>query len=213
MRWADRVMRSAVNHQHFPTLRNLQSFAARESLWDMMLEQYVGLDVPITYVEFGVWKGDSIRYMAGRNLHPDSVFVGLDTFDGLDDEWINISMKDFSVGGQAPDLDDDRITFIKGMFQDTAASLVEAIQGRDNYLVHFDADLYSSTLFALTQLDAHLDSYHAIFDEFHAGENLALHHYQESYLARTELLGRTDDEAMRVGAKIVTSSGTERQPS
>ena len=48
-------------------------------------------------------------------------------------------------------------------------------------LVHFDADLYSSTLYCLTMLHNHFDSYVAIFDEFPMHECSALHDYASSY--------------------------------
>src|SRR5688500_5514864 len=51
----------------------------RETLWDECNEQ-VGITQKITFVEFGVHEGYSIKYFARENLNKESVFIGLDSF-------------------------------------------------------------------------------------------------------------------------------------
>ena len=54
-----------------------------------------------------------------------------------------------------PLINDHRVTFIKGIFQDTIKELEEKIvKINDHHLiVHYDADLYSSIIFTLAQID------------------------------------------------------------
>ena len=205
--WADRIVRHSTDRNRFPALGTIEVFDKREKLWGRLFNDILDSSVPVTYIEFGVWQGYSIKHMAELNTHPDSLFVGLDTFEGVDEQWVQFSMKDFDQNGQAPSTDDSRVVFLKGYFQHTIDQLASLVNGRSNFVVHFDADLYSSTLFALTQIDPWTDSYYAIFDEFHAGENLALANYMDSYLAKNELLGRTEDpRGLKVLSKITTRS-------
>src|SRR4051794_18834378 len=63
-----------------------RSFGAREQLYRHLIEAQ-GLSGPIDYLEFGVWEGASMRWWAARNTHPDSSFVGFDSFEGLPVNW------------------------------------------------------------------------------------------------------------------------------
>jgi hypothetical protein len=55
----------------------------------------------------------------------------------------------------------------KGWFSETLPPFLEQFRPNGSLIVHFDADLYSSTIFALTQLRSYLTpSTVLIFDEF-----------------------------------------------
>ena len=69
------------------------------------------------------------------------------------------------------------------------------ISEREHFLVHYDADLYSSTLFALTKMDAVKTRYLAIFDEFYAHEVQALYNYIQIYGAEVSFLGKTVNQS------------------
>ncbi len=143
-------------------------------------------DEPITYLEFGVASGDSIRAWAGLNRHPGSTFHGFDTFEGLPESWNSTFPEgSFSTGGVPPQIDDPRVRFSTGLFQDTLRPFLEHLDpGETRLVVHMDADLYSATLYALTQLD-HLMPAGTIvlFDEFQSylHEFRAWHDYQNAY--------------------------------
>jgi hypothetical protein len=126
-----------------------------------------GLTGPIDYIEFGVSGGGSIRWWVEHNTHPDSSFVGFDTFEGLPEAWGAWPKAAFSTGGKVPDVVDQRCTFVKGLFQDTLSGWLSGREFTRRIVLHLDADLYSSTLFALTQLLPKLRSGDIImFDEF-----------------------------------------------
>jgi hypothetical protein len=48
----------------------------------------VGRHEPVTYLEFGVAEGKSLRKMTQEFEHPDSIFVGFDSFVGLPEAWM-----------------------------------------------------------------------------------------------------------------------------
>ena len=72
----------------------------------------------------------------------------------------------------------------------------------------FDADLYASTLYVLATLDPRLDSYFAIFDEFHGGENLALMNYLDAFSATNKMMAKATAAATHVLGKIETRSSS-----
>ena len=100
----------------------------------------------------------------------------------------------FDVKGSIPEVRDPRVHFIKGWFQNTWPQLSSQIQSRrDNLIVHFDADLYSSTLFALSKMDSLGMTYTAIFDEFAGHEARALYNYMQSYNAKVTFLTKINE--------------------
>jgi hypothetical protein len=155
--------------------------------------KYVGQHTKVTYVEFGVYQGYSIKYFASINENADSVFIGLDSFEGLPEDWLTLPRGTFDNKGELPQTDDSRICFIKGWFQDTWDQLYDHIVLHNNLIVHYDADLYSSTLFALSKMDICKGGYIAIFDEFYGHEARALHNYLNAYLASVKFLGKVAD--------------------
>jgi macrocin-O-methyltransferase TylF-like protien len=107
-------------------------------------------DQPVLYLEFGVWKGEATRAWARLLRHPDTVLNGFDTFEGLPQSWGNEPAGNYSVGGSVPVVDDPRVTYYKGLFQDTLQSYVPP--ARDHVVLMMDADLHSSTIFVLRHL-------------------------------------------------------------
>lgn len=96
----------------------------------------------VNYYEFGVADGKSFKYWVKNNHHIDSRFVGYDTFEGLPERW-GIYGKG-EMASEIPQLNDSRVEFRKGLFQDTLGMI-----DTNPKIVHLDADLYSSTLFVL----------------------------------------------------------------
>ena len=134
---------------------------------------------PLLFLEFGSYQGKSIRKWAQMDKHPDSRFVGFDSFHGLPERWRHRPAGYFSTDGVVPRVADERVSFVKGWFDQTLSRWVEEneIPGGSTVVVHVDADLYSSCSFVLSSLHDVLPSYYVMFDEFGAGEARALRDY------------------------------------
>ena len=199
-----RLIPYAILKGPFGELGQTARFSCREDLWSDCLEARVGSDVSVTYVEFGVYKGASIRKISSINRNPDSIFIGLDSFEGLPESWGPMPKGSYSAGSRIPVIDDARVSFIQGWFQDTWSTLSPRIQARDNLIVHYDADIYTSTLFALSMIDSLHQPYFAIFDEFTGHETRALYDYLQAFSASVTFLGQVPFKGypMQVLARI-----------
>src|SRR5208283_2368333 len=132
----------------------------------------------VLLLEFGVWQGASARYFLRGFKHPETVYRGFDSFLGLPEPWGGMPKGWFNADGVLPEVGDARASFVRGWFQNTFDAGVEGAKNAaprsDAVLVHFDADLYSSTLFLLTKLHREFDEYYFLFDEFAGDEARAL---------------------------------------
>lgn len=141
--------------------------ADRMALYAHLSAHVIGPE-PIDYLEFGVYRGETVRAWVGLNRHPDSRFVGFDSFEGLPEHWTGaLGAGAFDVGGKIPDIADARVEFVKGWFQHTIPGFLQRFSPAHRLVIHNDSDLYSSTLYTLAQLDALIvPGTILIFDEF-----------------------------------------------
>jgi len=132
-------------------------------------------NVPINYLEFGVFRGWSMKQWLEINQHADSRFFGFDTFTGLPETWMKgREAGHFNVDGKPPDLNDPRLRFIKGLFQDTLPSFLQTFHSDRQMVVHIDCDLYGGTMFCLASLHPFMrpgtivmfDEFYDVFHEF-----------------------------------------------
>jgi hypothetical protein len=142
-----------------------------------------------------VFEGASIKYWSSLNTNTDSRFFGFDTFSGLPESWDNftggLQKGFFDTQGQTPSIDDERVLFFKGLFQDTLPKFLETYDSNSILVVNIDADLYSSTLFVLTQLHRYLKKGSIIvFDEFSSvlHEFRAFEDYCAAYTVKFEVI-------------------------
>lgn len=149
-------------------------------------------DLPLLFLEFGVWQGASLGHWTELNANPDSVFFGFDSFEGIPKQWRRRPPGYFSTDGELPRLDDSRVRSIKGWFNSSLPGFLgdtfpEASRGR-RLVVHIDSDLYHSCLYVLTRLHECCPEYFLLLDNYSAGEARALRDYMLSYNARFEPL-------------------------
>jgi len=163
----DRINRNAINKRFVTENTDVPVFKDRSKHWEYLYHQILH-DVPIDYLEFGVFKGDSIREWISLSLSPDSRFYGFDTFTGLPEHWFKEFGKNaFDTQGKIPEFQDKRIKLFKGLFQDTLGDFLKGYNRNNTVLVHIDADLYSSTLFVMASLHPYLRKGDILmFDDF-----------------------------------------------
>ena len=149
------------------------------------------------YLEFGVASGSSFFWWMQKNTHPQSAFRGFDTFEGLPEDWGGF--KKGAMAFEQADNQDDRGEFIRGIFQE---SLHPFILGNQEQLsskpkvIHLDADLFSSTLFVLSQLFPYLNKGDILFfDEFNVAnhEFLAFKIFTESFYIKLRPIGAVNN--------------------
>jgi len=92
-------------------------------------------------LEFGVAKGDSLRYLA--NLCSSSIVHGFDSFEGLPESWVNNEKGSFTQNGVLPKVPKN-VQLWKGYFDETLPDW-EKINKGEIALLHVDCDLRSST--------------------------------------------------------------------
>jgi hypothetical protein len=168
MPWFDGGLRSSV--AGYPLSDTYTTFIA------MFMTRYVA-GPAIDFLEFGVYTGNSIRFWSKINRDPHSRFIGFDSFEGLPENWTKkVTKGAFYVGGAVPQIDDERISFVTGWFQNTLPGFLNEFMPRSRLIVHNDSDLYSSTLFTLASLHRFLvpgtviifDEYSSAMHEFRA---------------------------------------------
>ena len=98
-----------------------------------------------------------MRIWSGLLKHNDSDLSGFDSFEGLPEVWrMAADKKTFDVKGLIVDIEDSRIRFYKGWFEDTLPNFLENFVPKKQLIVHLDADLYSSTKYVMDQLKSYL---------------------------------------------------------
>jgi hypothetical protein len=170
-----------------------------EDLYDFYryVHDEVCRETAIDFLEFGVYKGHSIRFWSQMNSDPQSRFIGFDSFEGLPEDWLGYPKGTFDVGGVVPQIDDERVSFIKGWFQNTLPGFLKGFMPRSRLVVHNDSDLYSSTLFTLASLNALLvPGAVVIFDEFGMAthEFRAFADYRSAFLRSAHPVAMTSDD-------------------
>jgi Macrocin-O-methyltransferase (TylF) len=122
-------------------------YPTNQQVWEAVAPEL--RDEKVLYMEFGVWKGESIRAWAKLLRHPDSMLHGFDSFEGLPTNFTPaMRAGHFSTGGQLPVVDDPRVSFFKGWFDDTLPRYKWPSE-YDRLVVNIDADLYTSTAYVL----------------------------------------------------------------
>ena len=162
-------------------------------LYESVVEQE-GLNTrAMSYLEFGVYRGESLRWWLTRISRPESQFVGFDTFTGLPERWRPTHPAGaFDAQGNPPDIRDPRCSFEIGLFQATLGRFIKRNDLSGRLIVNLDADMFTSTFFVLATLAPYLKSGDLIFfDEFSCplDEYRAFEEFVRSFRVKYEVIG------------------------
>lgn len=150
----------------------------------------------VLYLEFGVWKGDSLRIWSHLLKNPQSSLHGFDSFEGLPEAWNQMPKGTFDVKGMLPRFDDPRVVLHKGWFDETLPEM--KFPEHQRLVVNLDADLYSSTKYVLDTLgQAITPGTILVFDEFYDrfNELKAFNEFLESTGMQFRFLGAVLSQA------------------
>ncbi len=150
----------------------------------------------IDYFEFGVCGGQSFKWWLEHNKNADSKFYGFDTFEGLPEDFGPFSKGSMAVALESLNISDPRAGFYKGLFQDSLVPFLEQYKSGKKKLIHLDADLFSATLFSLSQLYRFLnDGDILLFDEFAVPKHefMAFKIFTESFYLNYEVIGAANN--------------------
>lgn len=137
-------------HGFDPSMRMID----RTAIFNFIARSLVNKQV--LYLEYGVYQGASLRYWSSALSNPDSQLHAFDSFVGLPETFDSLThpMGLFDTGGMPPQIDDSRIAYHIGWFDQTVPSF--DVPAHEQLLVTLDADLYSSTKLVLDHLRPHI---------------------------------------------------------
>lgn len=129
--------------------------ADRTAVFDVVSSRVCTMRV--LYLEFGVYKGASMRYWSGVLKHKDAKLHGFDSFEGLPEDFddTNFRKGHFDVRGRIPVIDDPRVKFFKGWFEDVLPHY--SLPQHEVLVITLDADLFSSTIYVLRHLRSFIE--------------------------------------------------------
>jgi hypothetical protein len=111
-------------------MRMARNVISAETLLEFALKQCV---VDGLVMEFGVFRGNSLRVIADRTAQ--TVF-GFDSFEGLPEDWNALQKKgQFSLAAVAPQFEQQNITLVAGWFENTLPPFLAQQPGADLYTI------------------------------------------------------------------------------
>lgn len=176
-----------------PSVRSASCFGSRIALFEHLEPQ---ISSESNYLEFGVHRGESVHMVLRLWGHKLRQVVGFDSFEGLPENWQSSSQNylqgTFNVQGQLPNVNDERVTFVKGWFTDTWPAYAEEFKEKHSgfpLIVHLDSDLYSSAVTVLSAFSQVWAPSILICDEWTGGEALAVEEWLTQEGLKAECLG------------------------
>ena len=151
---------------------SIRSFAINEAIKKF--------DKESLFLEFGVFKGDSINLFAKKLKKINAEVFGFDSFKGLKDEWMTEEFNPpgtFDLKGKKPKVEKN-VKLIDGWVEETAKEFFSKNSKRIAF-IHFDLDTYSSTSFVLKLIkNGFQPGTIILFDEFYGFPNWEKYEYK-----------------------------------
>ena len=155
-----------------------------DSQRDLIEHALAAVTIDGHYLEFGVFTGGTIRFMArrvgSRTIH------GFDSFEGLPEAWagFNLGRTTFDRRGRLPRVPAN-VKLYAGWFDDTLPRWLMETPGPMSF-IHIDCDIYSSTRTIFNQLaDRIVPGTIILFDEYFNYPNWEAHEFKafQEYVA------------------------------
>jgi hypothetical protein len=148
--------------------------------WDFLESAIRLVGLSGEWCEFGVFRGESLRFIAGRTT---SIVHGFDSFQGLPEGWAHLGAGAFGLGGQVPEIPSN-VRLHVGPFEITVPAYVQESTPTAMAFIHVDSDLYDSAVTVLRNLRPQLvPGSVVVLDEL-----LGVFHNDEYTAVRDELL-------------------------
>ena len=133
------------------------------------------------FLEFGVYKGDSINLFGNFLSQHGKEIYGFDSFEGLEEEW-NFNdynpIGTFSLNKKKPKVRDN-VKLIQGKVQDTLEEFLEMNKDKKIIFSHLDMDTFKPTKFTLEKIKPFLTKGSILlFDQFYGYPNWQHHEYK-----------------------------------
>lgn len=190
-RWRQKQGKLAYNDFPVSSVKPDRRYGLYKHLQDNHLSE-----TAIVYLEFGVAGADSFKWWLENHSNAASKFYGFDTFTGLPEDWGPFKKGTFAQS-EIPKIDDQRGEFVQGLFQQTLIPFLEKQDlGKSRLVIHLDADLYSATIFVLSQLYSKLKPGDIIiFDEFNVpmSEFKAWEDFSSSFYVNYKVIGAVNN--------------------
>jgi hypothetical protein len=156
------ALRDSANfaRQHFAQARVLRD------RWEIIDFALVQTRVPGLFLECGVFRGESLNYIARRNK--DRTIHGFDSFEGLPEDWRpGYGRGTFKIASPHELAFERNVKIHRGWFSETVNRFAQTCPENVAFL-HIDCDLYSSTVDILTLLGSRITRGTIIlFDEYY----------------------------------------------
>ena len=124
--------------------KNMPDVTYFTSGYKPMLYDYIPLRLTLEghVAEFGVWKGESINYLA--KLFNPKIIWGFDSFFGLEEDFsIDFLKGGFNQNGNMP-LVESNVSLVKGSFSESLPTWLEQNPGVFSF-INIDCDTYQAT--------------------------------------------------------------------
>jgi hypothetical protein len=168
-----RALRRSVDYLE-QNMSDALGFDSQRELIDYSLN---AITVDGHYLEFGVFTGGTIRFIA-RRIGQRTIH-GFDSFKGLPEAWsgFNLGRGAFDLGGRLPRVPDN-VRLHRGYFEDSLPAWLVENPGQVSF-IHLDCDLYSSTKTVLDLMAPRVASGTVIlFDEYFNYANWEKHQFK-----------------------------------
>ena len=181
---ADLYFKDVAKHSYEvfkPHFKNSNVFSDDNSIRSFAINEAIKtFDNDNLFLEFGVFKGDSINLFAKNLKRINGNIFGFDSFKGLKDEWITEEFNPrgtFDLKGIKPKVEKN-VELIDGWVEKTLKDFLSN-NSKKIAFVHLDLDTYESTSYVLKLLKKNfIKGTIILFDEFYGFPNWEKYEYK-----------------------------------